>query len=564
MIAGLLLLSHAFALDTAIIESAVSKEIDRAMAGLELPNQAQPHHISIVISDGNYAVAWAQDGAIIGTDAGPTQFARVDVRVGSPAFDNGNFWPPMGVPNGITTRGLAHEVNEVAIRRELWLAIDRAYKGATQTFVAKEAAREGRGGPFTADVSDALVVVRDHTDHTPPSLDTLTDRIHTVSRSVSNDTHLENSEVDGNAWSSVGLVQNNAGTRAWIPTSHAIVRAEVLGRAADGALLRNTRSWIAKDQAHLPSTEEMASDLKEASSWIAGLVNAPVEEDYLGPVLFEPLAAAELFRQLLHSEISGTPPTESAPESQDEDSRPIPVARLGRRLLPPGWSVADNPTGNPELASYYTHDSEAVPATSVNVIEDGVLRDVLMSRVPRSDRSQSTGHGRSSGQSRRNAMPAQVTVHPARSRRASALRRTALKHARSAGLPYVLVVRRLTPPALSQEVEFAFTGDGPLQGLTVPSEVIRLYPDGREEPVRGLRFSGVDRRALRDIIAAGATEAPLERMDDSSSSGRFSLQKFGGQPVSWAVPAVVIGEMELRGSSGGEGRVIAAPKIAKP
>jgi hypothetical protein len=53
-------------------------------------------------------------------------------------------------------------------------------------------------------------------------------------------------------------------------------------------------------------------------------------------------------------------------------------------------------------------------------------------------------------------------------------------------------------------------------------------------------------------------------MDDSSSSGRFSLQKFGGQPVSWAVPAVVIGEMELRGSSGGEGRVIAAPKIAKP
>jgi hypothetical protein len=564
MIASLLLLSHAFALDATTIETAVSKEIDRAMAGLQLPEQAQPHHISVVISDGNYAVAWAQDGAIIGGETGPSQFARVDVRVGTSAFDNGNFWPPMGIPNGITTRGLAHEVNEVAIRRELWLAIDRAYKGATQAFVAKEAAREGRDGPFTADLGEADALVQDHAAHTPPSLDKLTARIHTVSLAVSGDLHLEDSLVDGNAWSSMDLMQNNAGTRAWIPSSTAIVRAEVLGRARDGARLRNTRSWIAKDQAHLPTTEEMASELKAASSWIAGLVDAPVEEDYLGPVLFEPLASAELFRQLLHPEICGTPPLESAPENQDKDSRPIPVARLGRRLLPQGWSVTDNPTGNSELASYYTHDHEAVPAKAVNVIEDGVLKDVLMSRVPRSDRSQSTGHGRSSGKSRRNAMPAQVTVQPARSRRASALRRTALKHARSAGLPYVLVVRRLTPPALSEEIEFAFTGDGPLQGLTVPSEVIRLYQDGREEPVRGLRFSGVDRRTLRDIIAAGPTEAPLEQMDDSLAGGRFSIQKFGGMPVSWAVPAVVIGEMELRGSSGGEDRVIPAPTPVKP
>jgi predicted Zn-dependent protease len=455
-------------------------------------------------------------------------------------------------------------VNEVAIRRELWLAIDRAYKGATQAFAAKEAAREGRDGPFTADLGEADAVIRDHSPHTPPSLDKLTERIHTVSLAVSGDPHLEDSTVDGNAWSSMGLVQNTAGTRAWLPASTAIVRAEVLGRAKDGARLRNTRSWIAKDQAHLPTTEEMASDLSAASSWIAGLVDAPVEEDYLGPVLFEPLAAAELFRQLLHPEISGTPPLESAPENQDDDSRPIPVARLGRRLLPQGWSVTDNPTGNPELASYYTHDDEAVPAKAVSVIEDGVLKDVLMSRVPRSDRSQSTGHGRSTGKTRRNAMPAQVTVQPARPRRASALRRTALKHARSADLPYVLIVRRLTPPALSQEVEFAFTGDGPLQGLTVPSEVIRLYQDGREEPVRGLRFSGVDRRTLRDIVAAGATEAPIERMDDSLTGARFSIQKFGGIPVSWAVPAVVIGEMELRGSSGGEDRVIPAPISVQP
>jgi hypothetical protein len=221
--------------------------------------------------------------------------------------------------------------------------------------------------------------------------------------------------------------------------------------------------------------------------------------------------------------------------------------------------VVDDPTSNPDTAGHYTHDFDAVEAQRTEVVQDGVLKDVLMSRIPRAHRQASTGHGRSLGADRREAMPAQVTITPRRGKSHRALRRSALQYARSTGLPYVLVVRRLTPPAISEDFQFAVTGDGPLAGLTSPTEVYRLYPDGREEPVRGLRFVGVDRRVLRDITASGKTGTPLNALDAPGSSARFSLGPLGGLPVTWAAPDVVIGELELHGSGGGESRVVPRP-----
>ena len=560
MIAFALLSSVAFGLDSDSHERSVEAELKRAMNELVLPDQARPHHITVTLATGNYATARAQDGAIIETHSGPSRDLRVDLRVGDPAFDNGNFRPSMGIPDGIASRNLAHEHSAISLRRDLWLSLDAAYKGATQTFAAKTAARKGRVGPFSPDL--AAVQSPSVLKYIAPrqtKLETVQHLVDAIAKQAATANHLESSAVAASDWAGSGLVMNTEGTVAWIPTTSVVIRADMTARAADGSKLRNTRSWVARTPTHLPEMDAIRHSIDEAVKWLDALKSAEIEEDYLGPVLFEAPAAAELFRQVLHPEISGTPPWEYAPDSSDDNARPIPVARIGRRLLPNGWSVADNPTGNPDLASYQTHDYEAVKARKVNVIEDGVLRDVLMSRVPRMDKSESTGHGRSSGHNRRVAMPTQVTVRAKRPVGNRKLQRIALKHAKSAGLPYVLVVRRLVPPALSDDFEFAFTGDGPLAGLTAPTEAYRLYPDGRTEPVRGLRFSGVDRRTLRDIIAATPTNKPIEMKDAADQSGRFSISDLGGHPVSWATPSIVIGEMELRGSGGGESRVVPAP-----
>ena len=75
---------------------------------------------------------------------------------------------------------------------------------------------------------------------------------------------------------------------------------------------------------------------------------------------------------------------ESAPENASQDARPIPTSRIGRRLLPAGWRVIDDAQRYPELMGSMTYDYEGVATRAVTVVEDGVLRDVLMSRTPRS------------------------------------------------------------------------------------------------------------------------------------------------------------------------------------
>ncbi len=556
----LMLALPVFAMDSDLIETAVSTEIERAMTGLAFPGQPKPHHITSHLLTGNMAEVWATDGALVFNTTRVLRSLRTEVRVGTPQLDSGNFDVAIGQSNGIYHWGLGHEDSDISIRKGLWISMDKAYKGATEAYAAKVAARRGRDLKYTEDFSPAPVVLIPYQATTPVNREQLKAHVLSLTEHIAHTEELDLNDVAGQNFSGSMLVQDSAGTRTWLPQQEVVIRAQLLASANDGTPLKNDRSWVAKNMDALPALSEMNADLKAAADWMVALQNAPTSEEYLGPVLFEPEASAELFRQLLQPQICGTPPFESAPDGASHDARPVPSSRIGRRVLPSGWTVIDQPQGDPSLASHMTHDFEGVASRTVELVKEGVLRDVLMSRTPRSDRSESTGHARNMRGARFEAMPTQITIRSARPKSWTKLRRLAISQAKTAGLPYVLVVKHLTPPALMDTLEFSITGDGPMAGLSSPTEVYRLYTDGREEPVRGLEFVGVDRRVLRDIVASGRTSNPIEMLDVPGSSSRFESGWFEGLPVSWSVPPVLIDELELHSRSGGEPRVISRPQ----
>jgi hypothetical protein len=124
------------------------------------------------------------------------------------------------------------------------------------------------------------------------------------------------------------------------------------------------------------------------------------------------------------------------------------------------------------------------------------------------------------------------------------LARRALREAAAAGLDRVLVIARLTPFALSEE-----------GAPTRPQEAWLLDSRGRRTPVRGLRVAGTDRRVLRDLLAA-APGPGWTTLLDGPPDRRRRLPATGGIPVGWHVPSVLVGEMELAGTGGGEARVL--------
>lgn len=541
------------------LEAALDAELSRAMQGLALPNQPKPYWIQTEVLDGDVATARASFGALHADDHDPYRNLRAEVRVGSYALDSSNFVGGIGGRDGVMNRTLPLEDAPDALRREVWLALDEAYKGATETYAAKLAARQGQDRERPPDFSRATPLVGAPLPPAKADADVVRGWARALSAALAEFPELEVGTAVARDWQGTRLLISSEGTRAWLPTGFAVVVVQATARAPDGAVLRDARWWVARRPDRMPSEAEMLAEVRAMGRSLVQRRDAPVLEDYLGPVLFEQAAAVELFRQLLPAELSGTPPIESAPDAFGDAPEQRGTARLGRRLLPDGWSVVDDPTLLPDEAGSYRHDFEGVPAERVELVADGVVRDLLMSRIPRADRARSNGHGRALGVDRRAALPGLVVVEPPRARSTRALERAALKLARQAGQPWALVVSRVLPPSLTESFEVAFSGDAPLSGLTPPVEAYRLWPDGRREPVRGLSFVGVDRRALRDIVAAGEAGPPTGVLDAAPDSGRFNLGEVGGLPVTWVVPPVLLSELELHGAGGGEPRVIPPP-----
>jgi hypothetical protein len=451
-----------------------------------------------------------------------------------------------------------HEVDfRVLSPSEVWLATDSAYKHAVETLSHKIAARKGQKEVPPPDYQQVPPVVLPAAANAGVAW--TQEEVEALARSLSAAASLpgvEAAQTELRDWHGWRLLLNTEGTAAWQPTGNVVVRVEANVRRPDGSEVRDARWWVGRDATSLPSAAAMQAEAHAMAEALVAAAAAPDPEPWLGPVLFEGEAAAELFSQLLAPELVGTRPEESDGGGNDFGGAALPLARLGRRLLPEQWSVWDDPTTRTGAAGEYTIDHEGVSPRRVDLVADGVLKDVLMSRIPSKDRAASTGHGRGLGMDRRGALPGFVHVKAPRLSPMKKLQKDAIRLAREVGHDGVLVIRRLTPPAMVQHLDVAFSGEGPLSGLTPPYEACILHANGVCDPTRNLRFVGVDRRALRDIVGAAAGVGTVNMLDGPPGPQRYMIGATGGVPTSWDVPSVLVSEMELDVALGGEPRVL--------
>jgi hypothetical protein len=120
--------------------------------------------------------------------------------------------------------------------------------------------------------------------------------------------------------------------------------------------------------------------------------------------------------------------------------------------------------------------------------------------------------------------------------------------------PYGLLIRRMDYPSfmpgssLREMAMKQMRSGGGSRLYSAPLLAYRLYADGREELVRGLRFKNLGTRSFRDILAAGATPALFEYLDNGAP---MALAGAGSYVVGCAsvAPAVLFEEMDLEPAS---------------
>jgi len=525
-------------------------ELERNLQQLQLPDQPKPYFIGVHLQQQEYWYSRASLGALMFHQHNAKQKMTVDMRVGSAEFDNRNF--SGGFASSWQSSMMPIYATPALYQRNLWLLCDEAYKNAVEEYSEKIAAFPN---PENQEILDFL-----------PSPPVRVSKSRKIKAKDLSPMAIRLSQYMPMGWEdlSVSVLDRNR-DHHFLSTEksdiqqtdrYSVLHMKGVRKASDGADVVAHRWWVVPSPKYLPKEPALRKEMAHMVDWLKELQTADVEEDYLGPVLFEPKAAAEFFRQLLPTQIVGTPPSREAP-SEYEASIVFSSAREGRRLFKENWKVEDLPLKTGLLGSYQ-YDYEGVPAQNMTLVEKGVLKDVLMSRTPREGKEASTGHARGRLNSRMTAMPSNVRITPPKRHPLEDMRKKALQLSRQVGNDYVLIVRVLTPLELHDSLEIAFSGDAPLSGISAPLEMVRLYRNGREEPVRGGKFFGVDRRIFKDIVMAGPQSDWHNVIDRPPSDMRFNIGFFG-YGSSWSAPSILISEMELRGASGGEKHVTPAP-----
>jgi TldD protein len=516
---------------------AMTDELQRSVSELQFKDLEKPYFIQYIVLDQERFRISATFGALTASDMNRARYLQAQVRVGDYDFDNSEFVTGPGFQGqpaaGVTAQTVIDNEYD-AIRHGLWLVTDAAYKQSVEQLARKRAfvqnkVRDDQIPDFSKESPTAAVDKRLHLDIDQARWEK---QVREWSAIFKDFPVIEESSVVLQAQLVHRYLVNSEGTQTLQPSMLISVEADAETEAPDGMRLRHWIPFNAGGFEQLPSPQEITLAIRQMASELSALRSAPVlASDYSGPVLFTGQASTEMFARVLAPQLSGQR-LPLSDQQQAQTSRSELMDRLNRPVLPRFLSVFDDPTtqkvGNQELLGYYQVDDQGVPARRVSLIEQGVLKNFLMSRRPGKDMPQSNGHGRSGIPGRETAQIGNLFIQSAEGKSYEDLKQQLMKMCQEENLQYGILIKALVSD-----------GRSPV-GIPVLTYKVNAA-DGREELIRGAFMQGIPIRSLRQIEAVGNDAFVVNRL-----AGNNDLPT----PTSIVAPSVLLEEVELKKPSG--------------
>lgn len=517
-----------------------------------------PYFLSYDLTDTNEFHVAAVLGSPIAVSRVHFRSPQVDMRVGGYDFDNTGHIFSGRFSGARFDNSFPLDDDYNALRDALWLSTDTAYKTAIESMSRKRAALNAAAAQTdklpdfskAEPVTNLAKIARRKADE--PAWTARTVKLSSVFKSIPEviASGLDFQNLDG-----VTYLLNNEGTSIRYNDCLTWLFARAEGQTADGMMVRDAVTFQALDPSKLPSEADLSRDVTAIGEHIRALTHSPLGESFSGPTLFEPEAAAQLLAQLLGDNLRATRKPLAEPGRNVNFNPGELETKLGSRILPDWMDVVDDPTqstwqGKP-LVGFYQFDIEGVPGKPVSVVEKGVLKSFLTTRQPVKSSTTSNGHARLVGSyGARGAAISNLFVKTSQSEPLSSLKKKLIDMCKERNKPYGMLVRKLDYPFSAGRGELqALAQSGPQSGGSVrpispPVMVYRIYADGREELVRGLRFRGVSSRSLRDVLAASQESALFEYVNNGAP---LAMLGAGGllAPTSIVAPALLFEEIEF-------------------
>ena len=523
----------------------MTSELNRAMGSLgkQGDKQIPPYFLSYSVADATGVSIRAQYGALVDSEESHQRVVDVQVRVGDPKLDNTH-----GTHRGsaVNTLQLPLTNDREALSRSLWLATNSGYGTALDNYLRVKteaevrAKEEDNSGDFSTEAPQVFI----GKPAPAPVIDKAVweDRVRALSKVFRDYPDVYQNMVMLTEQSETDYFASSEGSRLANPHQQARLIVFAVSRADDGMDLFRAQTFEAETAAGLPPQAELEAAMRELGKSLEELRKAPVTEPFNGPAILSGRAAAVFFHEVLGHRLEGQR------QRGDEEGQTF-TKEVDKPVLPSFLSVADDPTrtkfGNTWLSGSYSYDDEGQKAKRVDLIQDGVLKTFLMSRLPIASFSNSNGHGRAQTGRVPNGRQGNLIVSSTKAVPESELRKMLIEEAKKQGKPYGLYFEDIS----SGDAE---TVRGRPQAFQeVPLVVYRVYVDGRpDELVRGVSMVGTPLSAMKRILATG---------DKSEVFNGICGAESGSIPVSAVAPAMLLTEMETQRQPQGTERVPILP-----
>lgn len=513
---------HAALADNDSLLTSLQTEINRSMQGLKMANAASPCFIDFRLTDLNTVYIRAMRGEVVYANQNSHRNGLPTVLVGD--YQNTNQNVIMNYQQLYNYRSNAINVvfgsDDAVIRTCIWQVLDKNYKDAAELYANKmgllkqtEVPEEDRNIPDfqRMEATRKIFPVRQQTF----DLNQLKEYVRKASEVFKEYHELDNSHIYLYAGSADVRYSNSEGTLCRYPDNLISIFINARAQSADGEEINELAQLLYSSIEELPTQKELEDICRGKAELIQQkLAASMIKESYVGPVLFEGEAVADLVERYFADPSKGVMGKRKGiataeinryysdnPALEGNQLEPMVNKKVISRDL-----TLSAMSGTPEyrgqkLLGYYPVDVQGVePDKELALIKDGVLKNMLTMRMPTRQFRTSNGHARSSINGGNLLLcPGVLRLSSKTSCAPDELKKRLMAAAKEEDYSYAYIVRKITNDT--------------------PSQLYRVnVSDGSEELVRGATMKDISLRTFKRISGVSGQENIYNRIRDDVKS----------------------------------------------
>jgi hypothetical protein len=517
------------------IFEAMKAELSRSMS-LSLKQLEKPYYISYTIETGHQWGATAVMGGLLRVSSQPFRYPQMQLRVGDYKFDQTNFAGGGRGPS-YSLSGFPLDDDPAVIRQYLWLETDAAYKASLDAIARKRSVlRSVTVSEELPDFAPAKpnTILKDR-PLIPFDHKTWTERTRRVSAIFDLYPNLRASVADYSAVDAIHRYVDSEGAAIRLPQSEGQFQIRASEQAPDGMIMRDAALFYTNDLTKMPDEAELTAAARAVAESVTKLAAAPMGENYSGPILFEGVAGPQLLAEVLGRNLHISRKRTGAQSSNPTELE----GRRGVRIMPEMFDVVDDPTLS--LFGHTEVDDEGVMPHRLMLVQKGVLKDFYRTRTPVRGYNDSNGHSLLAG----TTAPTNLIVTAHETSSIADMKKKMIDLCQQRGLDYAIVIKKMDFPSTAggAEIRRLMAGNGG-RAVALPLHIYKLFLDGHEEQIRGVKLRGVNARSLKDILAAGDDENRLDYLENGVAFAQVGGGGFAAA-VTVEAPSLLIDDLEL-------------------